>query len=175
MGRWWEAAKARRRYLQWKNGQTVSSSDESDQDVPPRPNKTIREEIPSEAPSSSEDEDIDVENSPKRKKRCHRKYTREQKEECQRLFASGMSNRQISLQMDIPRTNVRDWNKGRALKKDGRSGLLTEAEEQIIVEHIILLSKMGKGIGPSAIQEFVGQKLRDDPRYGELKDGKPSE
>jgi DNA-binding transcriptional regulator YiaG len=182
MGRWWDAQKALRRYHQKKSRMQVSASE--DEEVVDHGGVVFRD-----APSDPEVSDVEVEEGSddeidvgveevyqkkKEPKRRHRVYTAEQKEQCLRMKAEGMSTRQISIQLGIPRTNVTDWTRGKSLKKGGRQKLLSDAEEKLIVDHIILRQMMGKGIAPGELAEFVATLLEGDERAENLTDGRPS-
>ena len=93
----------------------------------------------------------------------------------QRMSASGMSNTDIARSTGIPRTNVIDWVRNKALLKVGKKNLLTKAEEQLLVDYLILRSRMGMGVEVTEICNIVGEILADDPRSAKLKEGKPSE
>jgi hypothetical protein len=110
-----------------------------------------------------------------RKGKKLRRYTKEEKNKAKILHGQGLNIAEISKELGIPRTNISAWIKDHAMTDHGgQNQLLTAVEEKIVVDFIVLLSRLGTPLVLGQIGDAVGDLLKNDPRYNTLKNGKPS-
>ena len=135
------------------------------------------EDMPNLVPGVNFDEmdvaAIEVVAAPKEKKK-YRKYTDADKQKVQSMFAAGMSKNEIARSTNIPKTNITDWTRDKSLgKQGGTNKLLTPTEENIVVDFLILMGRLGNPIYLKFIREAVAGLLEHDPRSAKLKNGLP--
>ena len=85
----------------------------------------------------------------------------------------GESISSIARNMQVPRTTVAEWVKGRAHGKQGKTGLLTTQEEEWLKDHIKHMARRGHGFDYLTTRYEVGYILEraNDERFGQLDQG----
>lgn len=118
--------------------------------------------------------DPHVDPPPKKKRR---QYSKEFKEEVVYAVNSGMYSKYAAAKhFGVAETNVTDWCNGKAMKNTGKARLLTDGEEELLVDMVKIMALTADGIGMQGLREEVKYLLRhDDERTADFgPDGLPS-
>ena len=88
----------------------------------------------------------------------------------------GYTTSQIARKLEVSTSCAHDWSNRQAWGVHGNERLLTETEEEWLVDHIKRMARFGHGFGYTETRLEVGHLLRNDKaRSAKLVDGIPSE
>lgn len=104
------------------------------------------------------------------------KYTQEDYEHAVSAIRTGMMSLvQASKVFSVPKTTLHDATRGKVAegRKSGRVTMLTELEEEKLVEHVQYMQAIGYPMTLGELQSDVAQMLKNDVRKKYFKDGVP--
>jgi len=104
------------------------------------------------------------------------KYVPAQMTQALSAVAGGMGVKTASRKFGIPKTSLLDRVKGRVnveILRSGPPAVLTEAEEKVLVQHVINCGKMGYPLDKKDLKRLVCDIILEDGRPNPFKENRP--